>query len=90
RYGEPSDDYPQMSYGYMWWLVDEFKNDPRYKGAYSATGYGGQYITVLPEMKMVIAHKTKLDLGTMIGITYKETSGTTYWEMIDQLINAKL
>ena len=45
RYGPADPDDIQMSYGYMWWLVDNYKNKPEYKGAYSAIGYGGQYNT---------------------------------------------
>ena len=38
--------------------LDEFKGDNRYKNSFSAHGYGGQFITVIPEMRLVIAHKT--------------------------------
>ena len=89
RFGPPNQKLPDMSYGYMWWLIDKFKDNPVYEGAYSATGYGGQFITVIPKIKMVIAHKTKLDLLTMIGVTYKETSGEVYYEIVDRLVNAK-
>ncbi|MBQ7190928.1 MAG: serine hydrolase [Kiritimatiellae bacterium] len=45
-------------YGYMWW-VEPFGTDvPGGKGAYSAQGMWGQYITVIPGLDMVIAHKS--------------------------------
>jgi CubicO group peptidase (beta-lactamase class C family) len=45
-------------YSYMWWLsVDS--DFELLKGAYTAAGAYGQYITVIPELDMVIAHKTK-------------------------------
>jgi CubicO group peptidase (beta-lactamase class C family) len=45
-------------YSYMWWLYI----DSDYKlleGAYTAAGAWGQYITIIPKLDMVIAHKTK-------------------------------
>ncbi len=47
-----------LGYGYLWWVWDgPFATGP-YKGAYSACGAHGQYITVLPALDMVVAHKT--------------------------------
>ena len=54
----------EFDYGYLWWVFSkEFKNyDPSiYGGGYTATGSGGQYITVLPALDMVIAHKDKTE-----------------------------
>ena len=89
RWGPADPNSPEMSYGYMWWLMDNYKDNPAYEGAYTAIGYGGQYITVIPKAKLVIAHKTKLKLFTMLGITYKGTDDLVYWKMIDMLVNAK-
>ena len=36
-----------------------FNNKGVYEGAYTAQGNFGQYITVLPALDLVIAHKTK-------------------------------
>lgn len=47
-----------FSYGYYWWLWDKPKNK-NFIGAYSATGAFGQYITIIPKMNMVVAHKTR-------------------------------
>lgn len=45
-------------YGYLWWVWDgPFATGP-YRGAYSACGSYGQYITVLPALNVVVAHKT--------------------------------
>lgn len=53
------DDYGMFKgYSYMWWRYE----NPEYElleDAYSAAGAFGQYITVLPRLNMVIAHKTK-------------------------------
>ena len=53
-------------YGYMWWNVRTDK-EPEFgvtlpKGAYSAFGYGGHRITVLPEMEMVVVNRMNTDL----------------------------
>lgn len=89
RFGPANPELPYMSYGYMWWLIDSFLDDPSYEGAYTAIGYGGQYITVIPAEKLVIAHKTKLNLLTLLGITYKATNDPEYYNIIQQLIAAK-
>ena len=48
-----------FGYGYMWWVWDSPKNQGVYEGAYTAQGNFGQYITILPVLDLVIAHKTK-------------------------------
>jgi CubicO group peptidase (beta-lactamase class C family) len=48
-----------MDYGKLWWVID----DPKLRlgsplqGAYAALGAYGQYITVIPKLDMVVAHK---------------------------------
>lgn len=51
----------RWGYGYMWWVWDAPNSPGPFEGAYTGMGAGGQYITVLPKLDMVIAHKT--DLG---------------------------
>lgn len=61
----------EFDYGYLWWLFSpEFEgyDDSIYGDGYTATGMGGQYITVLPRLNMVIAHKDKA--GKMSKSTY--------------------
>lgn len=58
----------RWGYGYLWWVWDAAeKSGPMegaytardiMDGAYTARGLGGQFITVLPQLDMVIAHKT--------------------------------
>jgi CubicO group peptidase (beta-lactamase class C family) len=47
-----------FGYGYMWWVWDGSNATGPYEGAYTASGAYGQYITVLPALDMVLAHKT--------------------------------
>lgn len=46
-----------LGYGYLWWVWDGPSNSGAYRGAYTAAGAHGQYITVLPALDMVVAHK---------------------------------
>ena len=46
------------AYGYMWWVWDDHGSDGPLRGAYTALGNVGQFITVLPAYDLVVAHKT--------------------------------
>ena len=58
--------HPRLGYGLLWWVLDPAvapgtalggsPTDP-WAGAYTATGAHGQYITVLPALDVVVAHK---------------------------------
>ena len=46
-----------FGFGYMWWVWDgPFASGPS-RGAYTASGAHGQWITVLPALDLVVAHK---------------------------------
>ena len=52
----------EFEYGYLWWtFCKEYEGyiPEVYENGFTATGSGGQYITVLPALDMVIAHKDK-------------------------------
>jgi CubicO group peptidase (beta-lactamase class C family) len=89
RYGRTKDSDVQFSYGYMWWLVDTLKGNPAAVGGYTAAGYGGQWITVFPMAHVVIAHKSKLSPLASLGLMPGGTSPATYWNIVDQVLNAK-
>jgi CubicO group peptidase (beta-lactamase class C family) len=48
-----------LGYGYLWWRFDgePFRSTPLH-GGYTASGAFGQYITIIPTLDVVIAHKT--------------------------------
>jgi len=48
------------AYGYMWWVWDAPKSRGPFDRAYTGMGAGGQYITVLPALDLVVAHKTDM------------------------------
>lgn len=81
-------DHPiQFSYGMMWWIFERFHGKEDFKGAYTASGYGGQYITVIPGRNVVIAHKSKMDLQSMLGISNrKRTPSWQYWSILEKLM----
>ena len=70
-----------FEYGYMWWLfnVDDV---PALKGAYTAWGAMGQYITVIPALDMVIAHKTD-------SVYERKTSFEQYYTLLRMIIDTK-
>jgi CubicO group peptidase (beta-lactamase class C family) len=49
-----------LGYGYLWWIFDPAADwDGGLKGGYTASGAFGQFITVLPALDLVVAHKTQ-------------------------------
>jgi CubicO group peptidase (beta-lactamase class C family) len=49
-----------LGYGYLWWIFDPAAGwEEGLKGGYTASGAMGQFITVLPALDMVVAHKTQ-------------------------------
>lgn len=71
-----------FGYGYMWWVWDGPKAVGPFKGAYSAVGAVGQWITVFPSLNLVIAHKTHNIYG-------RSTSAASWERIIELLLEAK-
>ncbi|MEL7427700.1 MAG: serine hydrolase [Bacteroidota bacterium] len=86
RYGKADPNDLHMSYGYMWWLFDNYEGKEAYLDAYSAIGYGGQYITVFPRLELVIAHKTKLGLFRLLGLA--KDGDAHYWDIVHKIVAA--
>ena len=56
-------------YGYMWWVAVNGRHLPGVilnDGAYSARGYGGHYILIVPDMDVVIVHRVNTDIGNSV------------------------
>ena len=62
-------------YGYFWW-TKSFTKESKTINLYYAWGYGGQYIFVVPEMKMVVV---------FTGSNWK-MNDTTYFEIMDEYL----
>ena len=77
----------QFSYGNMWWLIERFYDNPDFEGAYTASGYAGQFITVIPKRNVVITHKTNMDLLTYAGLSQRSsTPSWRYWVILRKLM----
>jgi CubicO group peptidase (beta-lactamase class C family) len=53
----------RLGYGYLWWVFDGPQATGPFEGAYTGVGAGGQFITVLPKLHLVVAHKTDFSGG---------------------------
>jgi CubicO group peptidase (beta-lactamase class C family) len=88
RYGRTASSPFQASYGYMWWIINRLEGKDC-EGCYSANGFGGQFISVFPKQKIVIAFKNKLGLLTLWGLAPGGTSDETYWKIVDKVLSVK-
>jgi CubicO group peptidase (beta-lactamase class C family) len=67
-----------FGYGYMWWVWDGPRAVGPFEGAYTGRGAVGQWITVLPAVDLVIAHKTNS--------VYRRTTSWASWHRMLELI----
>ncbi len=74
--------YFHFGYGYLWWIWDAPYNKGVYEGAYTASGAFGQFITIIPKLDLVVAHKTKYEYE-------RQVPTETYLKIINKLIAAK-
>ncbi len=73
----------RFGYGYLWWVVDGAWNTGPYEGAYSGMGAIGQYITVIPRLDLVVAHKTEPREGN------PGVGQTRYLALLDRIVAAR-
>jgi CubicO group peptidase (beta-lactamase class C family) len=71
----------EYGYGYMWWVIID-EADKKH-GMYSALGYGGHMIAVLPREKMVFVNRADTYLG-------KSTSREDLHRLIDAILDARI
>jgi len=71
-----------FGYGYMWWIWDGPRAVGPFAGAYTARGAVGQWITVMPVVDLVIAHKTNSVYG-------RTTSWQSYERFMEMLLESK-
>lgn len=67
-----------FGYGYMWWVFDGPRVHGPFEGAYTARGAIGQWITVIPALDLVIAHKTNS--------VYRRTTSWQSWQRMMELL----
>lgn len=71
-------------YGYMWWIAVDGKHFPGVElpdGSFSARGYRGQYLVIIPEWNLVVCHRvnsfqtgmsvSKNDFGKLLAMILK-------------------
>lgn len=56
----------RFGYGFLWWIFDGPTAIGPWEGAYTGVGAVGQFITVIPKLDMVVAHKTKPGEGRSV------------------------
>jgi CubicO group peptidase (beta-lactamase class C family) len=71
-----------FGYGFLWWIFDGPKAIGPLAGGYTAMGAVGQFITVLPALDMVIAHKTRPGEG-------RGVNSPQYLEFLSRVIAAR-
>lgn len=82
----------RWGYGYMWWVWDAPASPGPFRGAYTGMGAGGQFITVLPQLDLVVAHKTDMDQPPADAGSRRRrrnVSGTEYDTILRMLIAAR-
>ena len=80
----------RWGYGYMWWVWDAPNSPGPFAGAYSAKGAGGQFITVLPRLDLVIAHKVDMGQPPGQGRTGRRlVNGPEYYTVLRMLLAAR-
>ncbi len=73
-----------FGYGYLWWIWDGRANTGIYRGAFTGVGAIGQYVTVLPELDMVIAHKTRPVRGSNASVGRAD-----YLALVEKIASAR-
>jgi hypothetical protein len=76
-----------FGYGYLWWIWEGPHAEGPYEGAFTGLGAIGQHITVLPELDLVIAHKTAPGQVDSLGKP-RSVPHSTYLELLDLLVRA--
>ncbi len=79
----------RWGYGCMWWVWDAPNSPGPFMGAFTGMGAGGQYITILPQLDMVIAHKTDTQQASLHGKRQRTVSLAEYDAVLRMLITAK-
>lgn len=72
-----------FGYGYLWWVFDGEAAQGPYKGAYTAIGALGQFITVIPKLNLVITHKVNNQK------TKETVSRDQYLKLVDLIVKAR-
>jgi len=80
---------PQYGYGYLWWRIVDGPFEPL--GMYSARGYGGHAIDVVPAADLVFVHRvdTFWDLSLPFGRECKRVKDSERFRLLDLVLRAR-
>ncbi|MDA7977954.1 MAG: beta-lactamase family protein [Pirellulales bacterium] len=79
----------ELGYGYLWWVFDGPRVEPAFEGAYTGIGAGGQFITVIPKLDVVVAHKTNRGRRLDDGGRRSSTSRRDYFTFLKKIAAAR-
>jgi CubicO group peptidase (beta-lactamase class C family) len=79
-----------FGYGHLWWIWDGKSARAPYRGAFTAIGALGQYITVLPELDLVVAVQTRpAHDDTPTSLDYPQLPIPEYLTFLDSVVRAR-
>ncbi len=81
----------RWGYGCMWWAWDAPNSPGPFMGAFTGMGAGGQFITISPQLDIMIAHKPDTQQVSLheAGRHQRAVSGTEYDVVLRLLIAAR-
>lgn len=79
----------RWGYGCMWWVWDAPNSPGPFEGAFTGIGAGGQFITVLPKLDMLVAHKTDTGQVSAHAKRNRSVSREEYDSILRMLIAAR-
>lgn len=74
----------KLGYGYLWWIFDGPEAVGPYEGDYTGIGAGGQYLTVIPKLDMVITHKNNRRQNR------RSLSRNQYYSILEKILDARI
>jgi CubicO group peptidase (beta-lactamase class C family) len=80
---------PQYAYGYLWWRIID--GPFKHLGMFSARGYGGHAIDVLPAANLVFVHRvdTFWDLAAPLGREKRRVADSERFELLELILAAR-
>jgi CubicO group peptidase (beta-lactamase class C family) len=79
----------RWGYGLLWWVWDAPNAPGPFDGAFTAWGVGGQYMTVLPKLDMVVAHKVDTQAPRGSGQRAPAVTSAQYHAILRMLVAAR-
>lgn len=81
-----SDTGADRGYGYMWWVSVDGRHLPAIKvpvDTFSAQGYGGHMVVVVPAYDLVVVHRVNTDLAANV------VSDAQFAKLLQMILDAR-